>query len=267
MKFLISEKLDGISVSLKYENGKLIQALTRGDGNVGEDITRNVKKMKGVLHELNEDFTGHIRGEIVLFHSDWKTHLSDKANPRNAASGTAKRIDGYKAQHLTVLVYNVNGKDFDTEDESFQYMTSLGFKTPNYFVGTIQDVIDSWQKYMDKTRETLDYDIDGLVISVNDRAKQFALGFEGNRPKGTIAFKFEAPEARTILRKVIWQVGDTGRITPVGEFDPVELLGVTVERASLHNVANITKLGIKIGSTILVSRRNDVIPYIEKVIV
>lgn len=262
----ITEKLDGISVSLRYENGDLVQALSRGSGNTGEDITRNVLKMHGVPHNLQTNFTGHVRGEIVLKHSDWKRHMPEMANPRNAASGVAKRTDGYQSEHLTVLAYTIEGKDFATEDQAFKYMKGLGFQTPNWILGTIGKAKKEWQKYMDETRETLDYDIDGLVIRLNDCAAQYALGEENHRPKGAIAFKFEAPEARTILRRVIWQVGDTGRITPVGEFDPVELLGVTVEKASLHNIANVKKLGIKIGSTVLVSRRNDVIPYIEKVI-
>lgn len=265
-EYLITEKLDGISVSLKYDNTNLTSGGTRGDSNVGENITRNVKKMKGVIHKLDDDFTGHIRGEIVLFHSDWKAHLSDKANPRNAASGTAKRTDGHKAQHLSVLVYNVDGKDFDTEVEVFKYLDSLGFKTPNYFVGGIEDVIKAWQKYMNEKREKLDYDIDGLVVSINDRAKQLALGFSGNRPNGSIAFKFEAPEARTIITDIVVQVGDTGQLTPVAEFEEVELLGAKVKRASLHNFSLVKELGARIGATILVERANDVIPYVKSVV-
>lgn len=265
-EYLITEKLDGISLSLKYDDASLTSGGTRGDGSIGENITRNVKKMKGVVQKLDTDFTGHIRGEIVLFHSDWKNHLSDKANPRNAASGTAKRTDGHKAQHLSVLVYNVDGKDFDTEIEMFQYLETLGFRTPNYFVGTIEDVIKAWQKYMDEKREKLDYDIDGLVISINDRSKQLALGYEGNRPKGSIAFKFEAPEARTIITDIVVQVGDTGQLTPVAEFNEVELLGAKVKRASLHNFSLVKELGARIGATILVERANDVIPYVKSVV-
>lgn len=268
-----TEKLDGISVSLKYNNGTLVMGATRGDGDTGEDITRNVKKMKGVPHVLKDgtgkviDFTGYIRGEIILKHSDWKAHLSDKANPRNAASGTAKRTDGHKAQHLTVMVYTIDGGiDFDREDHAFEYMKLLGFIVPNYSVVSIDEANKVWQKYMDSTRATLDYDIDGLVIRINDRAKQFALGEENHRPKGAIAFKFEAPEARTIIRNIVCQVGDTGQITPVAEFDEVELLGAKVKRASLHNFSLVKELGVRIGSTILVERANDVIPYVKQVI-
>ncbi len=268
-----TEKLDGISISLKYDNGVLVMGGTRGDGDVGEDITRNVKKMNGVPHVLKDtfgkviDFTGHVRGEIILKHSDFKAHLSDKANPRNAASGTAKRIDGHKAQYLTVMVYTIDGgMEFDREDQAFEYMKLLGFIVPNYSVLSIDEANKLWQKYMDSVRETLDYDIDGLVIRINDRAKQFALGEEGHRPKGAIAFKFEAPQARTPVTNIVCQVGDTGQITPVAEFDEVELLGAKVKRASLHNFSNIKELGVRIGCTILVERANDVIPYVREVL-
>ena len=266
----VSDKLDGISVSLQYQDGSLVQGLTRGNGESGEDITRNVKKMKGVPPVLinpspKPKFSGYIRGEIVLLHSDWKTHVPGMKSPRNGAGGISKRLDGTDSQHLTVIAYTVEGQDFETEIESIEFIKSLGFNVPNYrVVDNAKDAIVVWQKYMDVTRKSLDYDIDGLVIRLNDRVHQISLGEENHRPAGAIAFKFEAPQARSILRKVIWQVGDTGRITPVGVFDPVELLGVTVERASLHNVTNIKNLGVKIGSAILVSRRNDVIPYIEK---
>jgi len=261
----ITEKLDGISVSLKYERGELVMAGTRGDGETGEDITRNVRKMKGVPLHLKNGFTGHIRGEIVLKRSDWKKYFPEMANPRNGAGGTAKRVDGHKSQHLTVLSYTIEGLDFDTESEAFDHMRSMCFLTPNYIVGDLKQAIAQWHKYMEKTRESLDYDIDGLVVRVNDRAHQFSLGEEGHRPKGAIAFKFEAPQARSITRAIPCQVGDTGQITPVAEFDEVELLGAKVKRASLHNFSLVKSLGINIGAEILVERANDVIPYVKAV--
>ena len=263
-QLLTNEKLDGISISLKYDNGNLIQALTRGDGSIGEDITRNAKKFKGVPHKLNEDFTGHIRGEVLLFHTDWKQYVPEMANPRNAASGIAKRIDGNQSECLTVIAYTIEGKDFKTEDAALEYMKSLGFNIPNYTVGDISHAKKQWQQYMDKTRKELDYDIDGLVIRINDRAQQFTLGEENHRPKGAIAFKFEPPEAITVVNNIICQVGDTGRITPVAEFGVVDL-GVDVKRASLHNFSLVTQLGINIGADIIVERANDVIPYVKQV--
>jgi DNA ligase (NAD+) len=262
----ITEKLDGISVSLKYEKGELVAAGTRGDGETGENITRNVRKMKGVPLHLKNDFTGHIRGEIILKRSDWKKHLPEKANPRNGAGGVAKRIDGHQSQHLTVLSYTIEGVDFDTEAEAFDHMRSMHFFTPNYTVGDLKHAKAQWQKYMDKTRAGLDYDIDGLVVRINDRAHQFSLGEENHRPKGAIAFKFKPDVAQTTVRNIICQVGDTGQITPVAEFDEVELIGAKVKRASLHNFSLVKELGINIGAEILVERANDVIPYVKKVV-
>lgn len=264
--FLICEKLDGISVSLKYENGNLVQALTRGDSVIGEDITRNVKKMKYVPLTLNTNFTGHIRGEILLFHSDWKAHLQEMANPRNAASGIAKRIDGQDVEYLSVLAYTVEGQDFPVEENIFSYLTELGFKTPNYKIGDYNTVINIWKDYIASTRATLDYDIDGLVIRINNRSSQFALGEENHRPKGSIAFKFESPEATTTITNILCQVGDSGQVTPVAEFDEVILMGAKIKKASLHNFTIVQDLGVQIGSKVVVSRRNDVIPYVEKVI-
>lgn len=262
----VTEKLDGISVSLKYEKGEFVMGATRGGGDEGEDITRNVKKMKGVPHKLKENFTGHIRGEIVLLHSDWKKYLPDMANVRNGASGIAKRIDGHQTEYLTVLSYTIEGEDFNTEAEAFEYMKKLGFFIPNYSVGNIKHAINEWHRYMSTFRETLDYDIDGLVIRINTLSTQYALGDEGgNRPKGARAFKFESPQARTPCTNIVDQVGDTGKITPVAEFDMVELLGAEVRRASLHNYSLVKELGINIGAEILVERANDVIPYVKEV--
>jgi DNA ligase (NAD+) len=264
-QLLDTHKLDGISISLKYESGNFVMAVTRGDGETGEDITRNVKKMKGVPQKLKEEFTGYIRGEIVLLHNDWKKHLSHMANPRNAASGIAKRIDGNQSELLTVISYTIEGADFSKEDEAFDYIESLGFIIPDYAILTIDEVIDNWKEYMNSIRATLNYDIDGKVIRVNDRAEQFSLGEEGGRPKGAIAFKFDAPEALTTIRDIICQVGDTGHITPVAEFDEVELVGAKIKRASLHNFSNIKTLEINIGAEVVVTRANDVIPFIKKV--
>jgi DNA ligase (NAD+) len=265
-EFLITEKLDGISISLKYDNGKFVQGSTRGSGEIGEDISRNVIKMQGVPLELNNNFTGYIRGEIILRHSDWKEHFPEMANPRNASSGIAKRIDGQGVQHLSVIAYTIEGKDFDYEEQAFNYIENLGFDIPNYIIGSSDIVLKQWQEYMNRKREKLNYDIDGLVIRINNRSVQFALGEENHRPNGSVAFKFEAPEAETIIRNIVCQVGDSGQITPVAEFDEVELMGAKIKRASLHNFTIVKELKINIGSRVVVSRRNDVIPYIEKVI-
>lgn len=263
--FLICEKLDGISISLKFENGTLIQAATRGDGNIGENITSNVIKMNGIC-KLNKPFTGYIRGEIVLTKTMHKEHFPDYSSARNAASGISKRYDGTGSNHLTVISYSVEGEDFGSEQELFDTIKSYGLITPNYSIGSISDVIKTWKEYQSDLRDKLDYDIDGLVIRINDRAQQLSLGEKNHRPMGAIAFKFDSPSAESVLRNIIWQTGDTGRITPVGEFDEVNLIGAKIQRASLYNYSYITSLGVDIGATILIKRANDVIPRIEEVI-
>ena len=259
---LLTEKMDGMSISLKYENG-LICAATRGNGDIGENITRNVRKMFGVPFEI-KGFSGHIRGEVILLRSVWKKHFPDMANTRNA-TGMAKSSDGDGCEHLTIFAYTIDGKDFKTEVEAYDWLKSVGFKTPNYVVGTAEDLKKMWQKYMDETRDGLDYDIDGLVGHINDRADRYALGDEGRGPKGSIAFKFEAPEARTTVTDIVCQTGDTGIITPVAEFEEVELLGAKIKRASLHNFSLVKELGVNIGAEILVTRANDVIPFVKEV--
>jgi DNA ligase (NAD+) len=263
-ELLETEKLDGMSISLKYEKGRLFSAATRGDGNIGENITANVSFMD-VPIRLKEKFSGHIRGEIVLLKSIWKKHLSHMANTRNA-TGIAKRHDGTDCQYLTIIAYTIEGKEFKKESEAYEYIKKLGFRIPNYRVGTIDGANIMWQEYMDKTRDSLDYDIDGLVIVINDRATRFALGDEGRGPKGAVAYKFEAPEARTTVTNIVTQVGDTGIITPVAEFEEIELVGVNIRRASLHNFSLVKELGINIGAVIMVKRANDVIPYVTSVV-
>jgi DNA ligase (NAD+) len=260
---LTTEKLDGISLQVKYVDGKLVQAATRGDGLVGEDITINVLKMKGIPEFLPKKITAEFRGEVILLKSDFAKYFQDKANTRNAASGTAKRYDGKGCEHLTVIFYKVLGLDFATEEEQLKFISSLNLKTPWWTTSkTPQEV---WVEYQREKRERLDYEIDGLVVVINDRDRQFALGEKDLRPKGSVAFKF-APETReTTLRGITWQTGGTGRITPVAQFDPVTLVGAKVENASVYNVKYITDLGMDIGAKILVSRANDVIPRVEAV--
>lgn len=272
----VSEKLDGLSIELLYENSRLVQGITRGDGEIGEDITSNVVKMGGVPQILKGvSFTGSFRGEIILTKSNHKKYHADKANPRNAASGVSKRLDGVGAEHLDILLYQVIGDiDFKLEEDQFSFLKKMGCKTPNY--QTIVDgtnkksacelAIEGWTGYQGKVRDNLDYDIDGLVFRVSDMAKQLALGEKDLRPKGAKAFKFENEARESILKDVIWQVGNSGRLTPVAVVDPVQLVGATVTRASLYNLAYIQELGIGIGAKVLVVRANDVIPRIEEVI-
>ncbi len=267
---LVTEKLDGISIHLKYVGGRFSKAITRGDGTTGEDITKNVAKMKGVPAKLPQRFTGSVRGEILLLKSDHQAWFPDYSNPRNAASGIAKRYDGKGSEHLTVVCYRVaEGKDLSSEEEQFKFLAELGFLTPTWQLSAmavgVKTPHDIWVEYQQTKRDLLDYDIDGLVINVNDLAKQIALGETNQRPKGCIAFKFSAITRESVARNIQWQTGGTGRITPVAVFDPVNLLGAQVEYASLYNIGYIETLGFDIGARILVARANDVIPRVVSV--
>lgn len=264
-EFLGTEKLDGISVSLVYENGALTQASTRGDGNIGEDITVNVVKMHGVPKYLRSSFTGNIRGEIILKKSLHKKYFLDYANSRNAASGIARRYDGNGCEHLSVLSYKIHD-DSKTELEAFEKLKGLGFNTPNYKLLNSDECIQMRNEYHSTKRGELDYDIDGLVFSVNNTDLKDSLGEKGRGPKGSIAFKFDAQGAETVIRKIIPQVGATGRITPVAVFDEVDLVGVKVTKASVYNYSYISDLNIGIGAKVLVIRSNDVIPRVQEVI-
>lgn len=267
---LVTEKLDGISIHLGYVGGKLIKAVTRGDGHIGEDITQNVLKMQGVPSKLPEKFTGSIRGEILLLKSDHKAWFPEYSNPRNAASGIARRYDGRGSEHLTVYVYRVaEGKDLATEEEQFKFLASLGFNVPTWQLSAmtmgVKTPHDIWVDYQQGRRDRLNYEIDGLVVNINDLSKQLALGDKDLRPRGCIAFKFTAITRESTARKIQWQTGGTGRITPVAVFDPVNLLGAQVSYASLYNIKYIEALGFDVGASILVARANDVIPRVVSV--
>jgi DNA ligase (NAD+) len=268
-KFCVVEKLDGLSIECIYEHGKLVQSITRGDGLIGEDITTNVARMGGVNTDLKIDFNGSLRGEIIMKKSVHQKYFADKANPRNAASGVSKRLDGVDVDKLDILFYQVLGDiDFDTEQLQFVWLRNQKIGTPNWWIVKTPDEVNKhWRKYQDDNRDKLDYDIDGLVVRIDNLDKQTALGDKDLRPKGAIAFKFDNEARETIVKDIIWQVGNSGRVTPVAIVEPVMLVGAEVKRASIYNMAYIRELGISIGATVLVVRANDVIPRIEEVII
>lgn len=273
---VVSEKLDGISISLKFDKGKLVQALTRGDGETGEDITRNVLKMKGVPKAMR-DFTGYVRGEIILRRTDHQKHLSEYKNPRNAASGIAKReSDPEPCKHLTIVCYQVISDQHDITRKSVELklLDALGCTTPNWkVIPAASGVVAYYDTYVKTTRESLDYEIDGLVVEFDELPVMEFLGEHDGRQKGARAFKFPHEQQPTKLREIVWQVGNSGRVTPVAYFDSVLLAGASVGQASLHNETNIRKLAAQcpqgllgLSDSLLVSRRNDVIPYVEQVL-
>ncbi len=267
--WLVCEKLDGISINCVYENGKLIQAVTRGDGTTGENIFVNVSRMNGVVSDLKNNFNGSLRGEIIMLKSVWQQHFSDKANPRNAASGVSKRLDSVDVDKLNVLFYQVIGDvDFKSEVDQFKWLKKAKVGVPNYWqFKTIDEVNAHWRNYQDTDRKNLDYDIDGLVVRMNDMTAQMALGDKDLRPLGAIAFKFDNESKETTILNIVWQVGNSGRLTPVATVEPTHLVGATVSRASLYNLSYINELGLDVGAKVLISRRNDVIPAIDELIV
>lgn len=271
--WVVMEKLDGISILLTYEKGNLVCAATRGNGVTGEDITRNVLKMKGVPQKIDTLETTYVRGEIILTHGEMQAHFPDAKNPRNTAAGTAKRHDGTGCEHLTVVCYELLKAQsaYPTKVETLQELSRYGFNVVRYY--HYSELAFCQVKYLDYEnqgeRKRLDYDIDGLVLQPNDMKKFHGAG-ESNVPKGAIAWKFAHDSDNTTLIDIEWQVGHTGRVTPVAIFDPIDLAGAEVQRASLHNVPNIEKLWSmeppRVGDDIVVSRRNDVIPYVEQVV-
>ncbi len=269
-EYLVEYKLDGASLELQYENGTLVRAVTRGDGTIGDDITVNAKKMRGVIQilkgENSSSFTGGVRGEVIMTHSTHEKFFSDKANCRNAANGLMKRKDGEGAEHLELICYDAlstEGKNpFSDEEEKIEWLVKNGFTTvPLYIAKSADDVVNYRAEVMEK-RASLEYDIDGLVVK--ERAIDFADASRA-RPERQIAFKFSLEEAVSIVRSVEWsESGAT--YTPVAIFDPVELAGTTVRRASLANPETLRKLGVKFGSHVVGVKRGEIIPKIESVV-
>jgi len=278
--YIVSEKLDGISIGLEYVDGELVRAITRGDGIIGEDITANVRKMKNVKLSLprtnygafNEYYTGSLRGEIILKQEDFdeinriceKRYEEPFKNLRNGASGIAKNRHGKYCEYLTIVYYDCTG-EFDTKFNKFDYIENILGLTVCFvnFNLTINQCFALSREYENDFRADLDYEIDGLVLEVDNIQEYTELGLLNKRPKGGIALKFSSIKKVTPVRSVVWQLGTQGQITPVAELEPVKMGGVTVSRASLHNLENFKKLGLRFGDRVIVSRRNDVIPYVE----
>lgn len=264
---VVVEKLDGLSIGAQYENGKLVKAILRGNGVEGEDIFANFIRMIGVKQQLKDNFTGVLRGEIVLTNTLHAKHFVEYANPRNAASGICRRLDGAGSQHLTVYFYEVIGKEFRDEVAQLEYLKSQDLEIPGYrYCETMKDVWAYYNEYIAKTRNQLNYWIDGMVLSCNNTKHRVAMGELHHRPRGKIALKFPNQLVKTKITKITWNVGNTGRITPIGWFDPINILGSTVEKASVYNFSYIQELGLGVGATVLVCKANEIIPRIERVI-
>jgi len=262
----VTEKLDGLSLAVTYEKGKLTNAITRGDGEIGERILSNACRMKGVPKALKNPVSVTVRGEIILKLSDMKKAFPGAANPRNQASGTSKRFDGQGCEHLTVLFYDLDGEELPDEVRKFKRLTALGLLVPNSKATDLEGALAWHREYAKTRRAKLDYEIDGLVVRANDVHAQHMLGELGNRPRAAVAFKFASQAKVTTLVEIIWETGSSGRVSPVAVVEPVDLAGATVRRASLHTAGNVAELKIGVGDQVLISRRNDVIPYVEEVV-
>ena len=270
-EYLVEYKLDGASLELQYEDGYLVRAVTRGDGSIGDDITANAKKMGGVNAAIYKDgellpFTGGIRGEVIMTHEVHKKYFSDKANCRNAANGLMKRKDGTGSEYLKLIVYDALSTDgksyFTNEKEKISWLMSCGFNVVRLVICKNADRVIAYRAKIMEERKDIEYDIDGLVVKENRIDYEDA---SRARPDRQIAFKFSLEEATTVLRQVEWsQNGAT--YTPVAIFDEVELNGTKVQRASLANPDTVRKLGVQIGSHVVVVKRGEIIPKIEGVV-
>ena len=270
-------KYDGVSISLHYENGVLKQALTRGDGSQGDDVTANVRTVKSIPLKLQDNSPSafEIRGEIFMPHKGFelmnaaRVEAGDEAfaNPRNATSGTLKMQDSavVASRPLDCFLYHVLGKSLKTDSHytKLQEAKSWGFKIPSESrtYDSIEGVL-SFVNYWETARKNLPYDIDGIVIKVDSSMQQEELGFTAKSPRWAISYKFKAEQVSTLLNKITYQVGRTGAITPVANLKPVQLAGTVVKRASLHNAAQIAKLDVREGDTVFVEKGGEIIPKI-----
>ena len=272
---LFSEpKIDGISATLIYENGLLVRGLSRGDGEIGEDILENLKTIKGLPQSItSKDVPSimEIRCEIYIGKKDFKK-MSDKfANPRNAAGGSLRQKDSKETSKIPLKYFAYGfGKilpiKFDTQEEFLKSLKKWNFKTnPLSKAVTNLDEIEKNHKEIEEIRSTLDYDIDGIVYKVNNLTLQKRLGNTSNSPRWAIAYKFSAEKASTKIKDIIIQVGRTGAITPVAKVEPVTVGGVVVSNATLHNEDEINRKDIRIGDTVNIQRAGDVIPQVISV--
>ena len=270
-------KYDGASISLTYEAGNLVKAVTRGDGFQGDNVTANIKTIKSVPLQLKGDYPVKfdIRGEIVLpfegFHkmNEERIEIGEEPyrNPRNTASGSLKLQDSAEVakRPLECLLYNLMGSNLriNTQFESLDKARHWGFKVPEAakLVNSIDEVLE-FIEYWNIHRHDLPYETDGVVIKVNNLQQQEELGYTAKAPRWAMAYKFKAEQVSTRLSSIVYQVGRTGAITPVANLEPVELAGTTVKRASLHNADQIKKLDIRVGDTVYVEKGGEIIPKI-----
>ncbi len=286
LEYVVEYKIDGASISLRYVDGKLITAATRGDGSIGEDVTNNIKTIRSIPLKINKDLIEkndlkdfEARGEVYMSISDFNKLNAERlergeklfANPRNFASGTLKLQDPrvVASRKLNIFIYSLlsNNSRYRTHWENLSLLKHFGFRTNPFskLCKNISEVIE-YCKYLETKRDSLDYEVDGAVIKVNLIEFQEKLGNIAKSPRWAVAYKFKAKQAKTKIKDIVWQVGRTGAITPVAELEPVFLAGSTISRATLHNFDEIKRKDIRVGDTVLIEKGGDVIPKVVSVI-
>jgi len=287
-EFFCDTKKDGLACALVYQDGVLKQAVTRGDGFVGEDVTMNVRTIPNVPLRLRDSDKAagllkgrtEIRGEIVMFKADFarlneqrqKAGLPVFKNPRNLAAGTIRQLDPklVAERPLRFVGYDLlRGDPAEVPTNMFAYeaMSELGiYRSPEATVFTALDDVMEFVNMWDQKRHTLPYNTDGLVVKVNDRAQYDALGTVGKYPRGAIAFKYAAEQATTVVKDIVISIGRTGAATPVAVFDPVSVAGTTVQHASLHNADEIARKDVRVGDTVVIYKAGDIIPQVQSVV-
>jgi len=274
LDYFCEAKIDGLAVALIYEKGLFERGLTRGNGKIGEDVSENLKTIESIPISLEKEIDCEVRGEVFISKKEFKKINQKRkkqglplyANPRNLAAGSVRQLDPKIAseRNLSFLAWQLlNRKEQKQEKKE---LLELGFKSAQgKYCPTLEDVFQYYEQ-MRKKREDLPYEVDGIVVGLNDNDLFKELGVAGKAPRAAIAFKFPGKEATTIVKSVKVQVGRTGNITPVACLKPVRLGGVIVSRATLHNADEIKRLGLKIGDTVIVERAGDVIPRVKKVL-
>jgi DNA ligase (NAD+) len=272
-------KIDGLAVSLLYEEGVFVRAATRGNGTVGEDVTSNVRTIKSLPLVLSEPITIEVRGEIYMPHKSFNKLNEERmslneplfANPRNAAAGTIRQLDSsiVSSRNLDLFVYTiVNAKRYvSSQHEALLYLKTLGFKVNPYYKH-IETIDQLWTQIVlnDTLRHTLPYDTDGVVIKVNEFDLYDKIGYTAKSPKWATAYKFQAEQVETLLKGITFQIGRTGVVTPVAELEPVLVSGSTVSRATLHNEDYIHMKDIRIGDTVIIHKAGEIIPEVLTVV-
>lgn len=269
-EFFTDIKMDGLACSLKYKNGIFVQAVTRGDGLVGEDVTLNVKTIENIPLKIDID-EAEIRGEIIIFKKDFEKLKGEFANPRNLAAGSIRQLDPKVAasRPLKFIAYDLVKPNLPTHKEAYDELRRLGFQTSGedkVWQGTELKKLFEYIKELDEYRKGLKFNTDGMVIKINDRKIYDDLGIVGKTPRGAVAYKFPAEEATTVISDIVISIGRTGAATPVALFEPVSLAGTTVRHASLHNADEIARLDARIGDTVIIYKAGDIIPQVKEVL-